>query len=717
MPNITHQQYADDTILPGKSTIVEASGFKSIINSYMMASGQRVNKDKSEIFFLNTKKDIEDRICEMMGFRKGQFPCKYLGIALEKGSKSCKVWENTIEKLEARIGGWKDKWLSKAGKVTKIGSVLSAIPIYPLSCLPLSKSFRNKLESKLRNFLWKDCVEDKKLALIKWENISKPKTLGGLGIKNLEWQNEALGAKLIWRLYNERDHKWAQILYNKYLNAEDPFSIFRMINPPRGSESWNFMLNCRDLIGNYLTWDVGKGDKALFWEDSWDGYPPLISKPHPNHLKEVLISRWGKEVCKYKTKISDNGVDKWVWKSVEDLGVEQAEVEAYVKIISDRVVKQSDKPDKLIWAAANDGNYRVKDGYNAILYSHRWDSIDIPLKLCWDGACLPKAGFFLWLAFQNRILTADRLSKFGIQGPSRCILCKQSYEDSNHLLYRCPYSLNCWEWLRSKLGWSVPLPKSYRDLLISWPCNLVKGVYSKLWNIFPSIVSWEIWKERNRRIFKNVELKVEELILKIEASIVEVINSHLRKCMKEEGSFSLWDGHMKKNWVNLINPPLVYLKKSIEDRANCRWSPPPLGWAKLNFDGAARGNPGIAGIGCIINNDSGHWLAKKAMAIRPTSNNMAELEALEAGLLLCLEVGITKVVIEGDSQIILNAIRKRSTPNWVINSRLDSILKLLDHFEDYQICHIYREGNLKADRLANQGADGINIHFIRDSFT
>jgi hypothetical protein len=281
--NITHQQYADDTILPGKSTISEATEFKSIIKSYTMASGQKVNENKSEIFFLNTKVDMEDRICELMGYRKGQFPCKYLGIALEKGSKSCKVWRNTIEKLDARIGGWKDKWLSKVGKVTKLSSVLSA-------CLPLSKSYHNKLVSKLRNFLLKDYDEDKKLALIKWDNICKPKELGGLGIKNLEWQNKALGAKLIWRLYNERDQKWAKLLYNKYLNVEDPVSIFRMKNPPKGSKIWNFMLNCRDLIGKFLTWDVGVGDKALFWEDSWDGHPPIVSKSYPKHLKEVLIS-------------------------------------------------------------------------------------------------------------------------------------------------------------------------------------------------------------------------------------------------------------------------------------------------------------------------------------------------------------------------------------------------------------------------------------------
>ena len=249
------------------------------------------------------------------------------------------------------------------------------------------------------------------------------------------------------------------------------------------------MLNCRDLIGKFLTWEVGIGDKALFWEDSWDGHPPIVSKAYPKHLKEVLISQWGTVVGKYKTKILSNGVTRWVWKSVEGLGLEQVEVEEYIKIISDRAVKQSERTNKLIWAVANDGNYKVKDGYNMILFSQSWENIDIPLNLCWDGACLPKAGFFLWLAFQNRILTAERLSKFGIYGPSRCVLCKQHLEEFDHLLFGCPYSLYCWEWLRSKLGWFAPFPKSYRDLLISWPTSLVKGIYNKIWNICPSIVS------------------------------------------------------------------------------------------------------------------------------------------------------------------------------------------------------------------------------------
>ena len=84
LPNITHQQYADDTILPGKSSTQEALGFKNIVESYMDSSGQKFNKDKSEIFFMNTKLSLENQICGIMEYKKAKFPCKYLGIPLER---------------------------------------------------------------------------------------------------------------------------------------------------------------------------------------------------------------------------------------------------------------------------------------------------------------------------------------------------------------------------------------------------------------------------------------------------------------------------------------------------------------------------------------------------------------------------------------------------------------------------------------------------------
>ena len=85
--------------------------------------------------------------------------------------------------------------------------------------------------------------------------------------------------------------------------------------------------------------------------------------------------------------------------------------------------------------------------------------------------------FFLWLAFQNKILTQDRLQKFGISGPSRHILCKEDVESAEHILYKCPFAQLCWDWLVNKMEWSSPFPKMFVDFLKSWPINSNKGVY------------------------------------------------------------------------------------------------------------------------------------------------------------------------------------------------------------------------------------------------
>lgn len=170
----------------------------------------------------------------------------------------------------------------------------------------------------------------------------------------------------------------------------------------------------------------------------------------------------------------------------------------------------------------------------------------IPLKVCWDIACLPKDGFFLWLAFQNRALTADKLHRFGIIGPNWCVMCKQNNEDIYNLFLKCPFVQTCWEWIKSRLKWTTPLQNSLQELLCSWPTHMVHGVYSKLWNICPSPVVWELWKERKLHIFQDKEWNIDKFLLKLEVSITETMNAYLRKTSHEEGSFSYWDGLMKK---------------------------------------------------------------------------------------------------------------------------------------------------------------------------
>jgi deoxyadenosine/deoxycytidine kinase/ribonuclease HI len=128
----------------------------------------------------------------------------------------------------------------------------------------------------------------------------------------------------------------------------------------------------------------------------------------------------------------------------------------------------------------------------------------------------------------------------------------------------------------------------------------------------------------------------------------------------------------------------------------------------LKFDGACRGNPSnILGLGSIIYNN-GETVAfhKEAMNVTYGTNNMAEYLALLNGIQLALKRNIKKLIVEGDSELVikqLNGIYKVKAEN--LKSYYDVIIKLKDDFEYIEFRHIKREQNVDADKLANQALD------------
>ncbi|XP_057853747.1 uncharacterized protein LOC131063815 [Cryptomeria japonica] len=141
----------------------------------------------------------------------------------------------------------------------------------------------------------------------------------------------------------------------------------------------------------------------------------------------------------------------------------------------------------------------------------------------------------------------------------------------------------------------------------------------------------------------------------------------------------------------------------------CVWKPPKMGWFKLNFDGASRGNLGQASIGCCLHNLDGTEMAWRVKPVGIETNNRVELLVLVDGLKMCRALGVEKLVVEGDSTIMINAMRKGSIINWRLEALLNRALNLSKAFKKIIFNHIFREGNSKADELANMGADGTYI--------
>ncbi|GLJ30420.1 hypothetical protein SUGI_0602070 [Cryptomeria japonica] len=162
---------------------------------------------------------------------------------------------------------------------------------------------------------------------------------------------------------------------------------------------------------------------------------------------------------------------------------------------------------------------------------------------------------------------------------------------------------------------------------------------------------------------------------------------------------------MEKNWL-LVTPtqlPKLSVKKG--NRKHIRWKAPPVGWLKLNFDGACRGNLGVSSFGVVIRNNKVKLLLGSYGALGVATNNEAEIRALLEGLKLCVTNKMTKIVIEGDSLVIIQGIIKRGFQSRNLNKWVPCISRLLNDIDHYEITHTYKEGNRVADCVARLGID------------
>ena len=99
----THQQFVDDTMLMGHPSVQEAHSFKSCLNLFSKASSLVINQAKSQVFFLNTAPATQRNILRILGFSKGSFPSKYLGVPLSPRSLKSMSWMELFDRMKQKL--------------------------------------------------------------------------------------------------------------------------------------------------------------------------------------------------------------------------------------------------------------------------------------------------------------------------------------------------------------------------------------------------------------------------------------------------------------------------------------------------------------------------------------------------------------------------------------------------------------------------------------
>lgn len=126
----------------------------------------------------------------------------------------------------------------------------------------------------------------------------------------------------------------------------------------------------------------------------------------------------------------------------------------------------------------------------------------------------------------------------------------------------------------------------------------------------------------------------------------------------------------------------------------------------LRTDGAARGNPGPAGIGVVLESEPGEPVVEVAAYIGETTNNVAEYRALLRGLEEAEKVAPRSLTVLCDSELLVRQL------NGLYKVRADHLKPLfaeasrrLRAFPRARIMHVGRQENSRADRLANRAID------------
>ncbi|XP_065626609.1 uncharacterized protein LOC136066360 [Quercus suber] len=207
-----------------------------------------------------------------------------------------------------------------------------------------------------------------------------------------------------------------------------------------------------------------------------------------------------------------------------------------------------------------------------------------------------------------------------------CVACGK-VESSGHALWDCEVARAIWR--ESKL--SLP---NFRSPL----CDFMDVVW-KIW-VDKREVSWEsfattawcIWKNRNSIKFEGRGKVVKAIVKEAELLVEE------------------------------FSPVNTTVKQPVSPRTQ-GWSPPSDGWYKVNVDGAVFKESSSCGIRVVIKNEQGQIMDDMSKKLYlPLGAVEVEAKAFEEGLLLVGDLGLKQVILEGDAQIVTNALLGKCLP-------------------------------------------------------
>ena len=184
---------------------------------------------------------------------------------------------------------------------------------------------------------------------------------------------------------------------------------------------------------------------------------------------------------------------------------------------------------------------------------------------------------------------------------------------------------------------------------------------------------------------------------------------------------SVRNGGMKKSSQQLVYKALEYLSKYQEGVREVtkpslispiHWSPPLLDKFKINVDGAVFASQKTSRVGVLIKDSEGRVVGACSKKIQaPFGAVKAKAKAVEFGLQFAREMVIQEFILEGDSLVLINALKEISPPPSSIATIVYGSLSTSHDFRQVEFSHVHWQGNRPAHLLAKYvlGIDDFSV--------
>lgn len=299
--------------------------------------GLKINTSKSQICFCpNTPVDIRQEMSASLGCSLSNSIGIYLGNCLDGEEVRLNSFNRLVQAINNKLQGWTGRFLSKAGRITLIKSILASLSTYYLSHMHVTKTQARKCDTLTNRFLWGNPENGKNMHTISWTTVCKPQGTGGLGIKNTFDLNQSLLAKQVWRALHNKLGLFSKTMMAKY-DINDGSDQFK--RPYDASPIWKGLYKAYLFLKPNLRWQVGDGTNISIHSTMW--YPPRSPKEGIVTVHDLLDTRGGWKKNVIKEMFSDHDANTILRMPTSHHGAK----------------------DRIQWMGDKSGKYTMKKGY------------------------------------------------------------------------------------------------------------------------------------------------------------------------------------------------------------------------------------------------------------------------------------------------------------------------------------------------------------------